>query len=44
MPDKLPSGRQIDRTYFFNVMMTMAPEYTANLIQHAEKQRHSAAT
>jgi hypothetical protein len=36
MPDKLPKGRQIDRQYFFNVMMTLSPEYTGNLIQHAE--------
>ena len=32
----------MDRTYFFNIMMTLNPEYTGNLIIHAEKQRHSA--
>jgi hypothetical protein len=44
MPDHLPKGRQIDRSYFFNVMMTLNPEYTGTIIQHAEHQRHSAAT
>lgn len=37
MPDSLPKGRQIDRTYFFNIMMTLSPDYTGNLIMHAEK-------
>jgi len=37
MPDQLPKGRQIDRSYFFNVMMTLNPEYTGTIIQHAEQ-------
>jgi len=40
-PDKLPQGRLIDRSYFFNVMNTCNPEYTSELIRHANKQRHS---
>ena len=44
MPDSLPAGRMIDRNYFFNIMMTLNPEYTAKLIQHAESQRNSAAS
>ena len=31
-PDTLPKGRVMDRTYFFNVMMTLNSEYTAKLI------------
>ena len=40
-PDKLPKGRLPDRAYFFNVMMTVNPEYTSQLIRHANDQRHS---
>ena len=36
-PDRLPKGRQMDRSYFFNIMMTLNPDYTGNLILHAER-------
>ena len=29
LPDKLPKGRMPDRTYYFNVMNTLYPEYSA---------------
>ena len=41
-PDNLPKGRSIDRTYFFNVLNTVYPEYTQSIIKYAEEQRHSA--
>ena len=44
VPDSFPKGRQIDRTYFFNIMNTLNPEYTQAIIKYAEEQRHSAAT
>lgn len=34
-PDRLPKGRNPDRSYFFNVMNTMHPEYTQELIRVA---------
>ena len=40
-PNKLPKGRLPDRTYFFNVLNTISPEYVAHLIQHANLQRNS---
>ena len=38
-PDSLPKGRLPDRTYFFNVMNTLYPEYTQSLIQTANNNR-----
>ena len=35
IPSKLPKGRLPDRTYFFNVMNTLYPEYTAKLVRVA---------
>ena len=34
-PDSLPKGRVYDRTYFFNVLSTVHPEYTSALVNHA---------
>ena len=42
-PDQLPKGRMPDRSYFFNVMNTLYPEYTQQLIQHANSNRVVAA-
>ena len=36
-PDKLPKGRLPDREYFFNLMNTINPTYTAQLIKHANQ-------
>ena len=36
-PSKLPKGRAPDREYFWNVMMTLMPEYTQALITHANE-------
>ena len=40
-PDRLPKGRLPDRDYFFNIMNTVNPDYTSQLIKHANEQRHS---
>lgn len=40
-PDKLPIGRLPDRDYFFNMLNTCNPAYVAELIKHANEQRHS---
>lgn len=39
MPDHISKGRQIDRTWFFNVFHTLAPEVVREIVDHAEKQR-----
>ena len=36
MPDNLPAGRQIDRTYFFNIMMTLNSDYTISKTHTAQ--------
>ena len=38
-PDQLPKGRMPDRSYFFNVMNTLYPDYTQQLIQKANSNR-----
>ena len=38
-PDRLPKGRNPDKTYFFNVMNTLYPEYTQELIRVANSNR-----
>ena len=40
-PDKLPKGRTMDRTYFWNILNTVRPDYAADLIKFAHEQRHS---
>jgi hypothetical protein len=42
-PDELLKGRLPQREYFFNIIYTGMTEYLQNLINHAIKQRHSAA-
>ena len=41
-PDRLPKGRNYSREYFFNILNTLYPDYTANLIAHAQRQRFTA--
>jgi hypothetical protein len=36
-PDNMPKGRSIDRSYFFNVLNTLHPEYTQAIVKHAEE-------
>ena len=36
-PDNMPKGRSIDRTYFFNVLNTIHPEYTQSIVKYAEE-------
>ena len=35
LPDPRQDGRKPDRTYFFNLLNTLKPEYMRNIIQHA---------
>ena len=42
LPDPRPDGRLPDRTYFFNVLNTLKPEYMKNVIEHANNQRMAA--
>ena len=35
LPDRLPKDKLPDRVYFFNVMNTVFPEYTQDMIDHA---------
>ena len=39
LPDRLPSGKLPDRTYFFNVLNTVRPEYVKEMVEHANKLR-----
>ena len=36
-PTHFPKGRVPDREYFWNIMNTLMPEYTASLIKHANE-------
>ena len=36
-PTKFPKGRVPDREYFWNIMNTLMPEYTAQLIKNANE-------
>lgn len=40
-PDHYPPSRGPPREYFFNVMNTLQPDYLANIMQHASKERMS---
>ena len=42
MPERLPKGRMPDRSYYFNVLNTLYPEYTAQLIANANAKRFTA--
>ena len=35
LPDRMAKGRQIDRTYFFNVLNTLESEKLQQIIRHA---------
>ena len=43
LPDRLPKGRLPDRTYFFNVLHTIYPAYTKELVRQAQNNRHQAS-
>ena len=43
MPDRLPKGRLPDREYFFNVLNTVYPDYTRELIKKAGGHRNDAS-
>ena len=34
-PDKLPKGKQVDRTYFFNIFNTLYPDRLEAIIRHS---------
>ena len=42
IPDRLPKGRLPDREYFYNILNTIYPEYTQELIREAGKNRFDA--
>ena len=42
MPDKMAKGKYVSRTYFFNVLYTLFPEYVSKMISHAQKQRFAS--
>ena len=39
LPNRLPKGKLPEREYFFNVLNTVNPDYTQNMIDHANKLR-----
>jgi hypothetical protein len=41
-PSNLPKGRAHDRSYFWNVLNTLHPEYVSAIVKFAEEPRHSA--
>ena len=41
-PDKYPVGKGPPRAYFFNVLATKHPDYLAQVMEHANKQRMSS--
>ena len=42
MPDKMAKGKYVSRTYFFNVLYMLFPDYLSKMIAHAQKQRFAA--
>ena len=40
LPDKLPKGRNCDRTYFFDILNTVHEQFLKALIEHASLQRN----
>ena len=40
MPDKFPKGRVPDRSYFFNVLNTIYPDYTNEMVKVASNNRY----
>ena len=43
LPTKLPAGKLVDRTYFFNVLNTVYEERLGAMIAHANKVRFQAS-
>ena len=43
-PAIFPKGRLPDRTYFFNIMITLMEDYVKQIIKHANLQRSSLAS
>ena len=43
LPDRLPKGRVPDRTYFFNVLHSLYPEFVKQMVRVAQDNRHVAA-
>ena len=41
-PDNLPKGRLPDRAYFFNILHTIHPHYTQELVKVAQNNRNQA--
>ena len=41
-PSKYPKGKQAPREYFFNILATLHPDYLQNVMNHANKQRHTS--
>ena len=44
LPDRVPKGRQLDRTFFFNILNTVAPEVVSKIIEHSLTQRNKVET
>ena len=42
-PSRLPKGRMPERHYFFNILNTVHPNYTKELIAVAQKNRNQAS-
>jgi len=40
-PDKYPKNKGPPREYFFNILNTIHPDYLANILIHANKQKMS---
>ena len=43
LPSKMPKGRTLDRTYFFNVLNTFLGDELQAILQHAHQQRNSVS-
>ena len=41
-PDKLPKGRQMDRSYMYNIWNTVHPDQVMAVINHANDVRYGA--
>ena len=41
-PDVYPKGKGPPRAYFFNILNTIHPDYLANVMAHANKERMCA--
>ena len=42
LPDPTPDMRLPDRSYFFNILNTLKPEYMRSVVEHANNLRMSA--